>query len=85
MQATMLDLRRNPRAILEALDRNETVTLTVRGHKRGTIVPASSSHHPKHADQIKKHPAFGLWADRKEMQDVASYVRKLRQGRMHAV
>ncbi len=30
---------------------------------------------------LKDHPAFGMWADRKDMDDPAAYVRKLREPR----
>ena len=29
------------------------------------------------------HSAFGLWADRADLADVAAYVRKLRKGRFN--
>ena len=31
MEATVLDMRRNPKKILDAIERNEVVTLTKRG------------------------------------------------------
>jgi hypothetical protein len=31
------------------------------------------------------HPAFGMWADRKDLMDVALHIRTLRRGREHAV
>ena len=32
-----------------------------------------------------QHPAFGLWADRKELADVHAHVRRLRKGRVNAL
>ena len=39
MKATFLDMRRNPGKILEAIERNETVTLSRRGREIASIVP----------------------------------------------
>ena len=77
MQATVLDLRRNTRSILNALARNERVVLTNRGRKQALIVPCSD-----HARiSAAAHPAFGIWKDREDVADVSGVVRKLRKGR----
>jgi prevent-host-death family protein len=78
MKATLLDLRRNPRKILEAIERNETVTLSKRGREIAIIVPKNQA---KAAVSIKDSPAFGMWKDRTDMRDPSAYVRKLRKGR----
>lgn len=78
MQATVLDLRRGMKRILAAIDRNEPVTLTHRGKQRAVIVPCR---HKPATCRADKHQAFGMWADRADMTDVAAYVRKLRKGR----
>ena len=57
MKASILDLRRHMGEVLKALDRNEIVTLTYRGHEKATIVPKKATG----KISIKKHPAFGLW------------------------
>jgi hypothetical protein len=31
--------------------------------------------------RVVDDPAFGMWADREDMKDVAAYVRNLRKGR----
>ncbi len=77
MQATVLDLRRNTRDILAALERNERVTLTNRGRKQAVIVPCTE----KHRSLSAAHPAFGIWKDRDDLADVAGHVRRLRKGR----
>jgi hypothetical protein len=83
MKATVLDLRRRMPDVLKALDRNEPVTLLHRGKVKGVITPrpAAGSKTRKVAD----HPAFGLWKDRKDLQDVDRHVRNLRKGRGHAL
>ena len=81
MKATVLDMRRNPKKILEAIARNETVTLTQRGKPVARIEPMDKGPRCSAAD----HPAFGMWADRPDMSDPSEYVRQLRQGRFDAL
>ena len=81
MKASILDLRRRMSDILKALDKNETITLTYRGKKKATIVPVGRNE----TIRLQDHPAFGLWADREDMADVAGTVRTMRRGRTHAV
>lgn len=80
MKASILDLRRHMSEVLKALDRNENVTLTYRGHEKATIIPKKVT---KETD-IKKHPAFGLWGNRKDFKDVDAVVRNIRKGRVNA-
>jgi len=79
MKASILDLRKNMKDVLAALDRNEKVNLTYRGKQKAVIIPCEK----EKPEQIpmKKHPAFGMWADRKDMNDVHAFVKKLRKGR----
>jgi len=85
MQATILDLRRRMPEVLRALDRHERVTILHRGQERAVLVP--SRHHD--SKTLKKraanHAAFGMWADRTDLTDVATHVRTLRRGRGHAL
>lgn len=81
MKASILDLRRHMGDILKALDRNEKVTLTYRGHEKATIVPKKMSR----AVRMTQHPAFGLWGKRTDLKDVDAAVRNIRKGRTHAV
>ena len=78
MNATTLDLRKNMKAVLAALDRGEPVTLTYRGRKKATLVPCGGLSPRK---SVASHPAVGMWADREDMADVGAYVRQLRKGR----
>lgn len=78
MKATILDLRRNPRKILEAIERNEAVTLSKRGKEIARIVPKKEE---AAASSIKNAPAFGMWKDRTDMADPSGYVRRMRKGR----
>ncbi len=78
MKATLMDLRRNPGKILEAIERNETVTLSKRGREIAYIVP---KHEAKTELCLASCPAFGMWKDRKDMSDPVEYVRQRRKGR----
>jgi antitoxin (DNA-binding transcriptional repressor) of toxin-antitoxin stability system len=78
MNATILDLRRNMKDVVAALDRNEPVILTYRGKKKAVMVPCAGR---KPAISVAEHPAFGMWADRADLADVAAHVRALRKGR----
>ncbi len=77
MKATVLDMRRNPRKILDALARNETVMLTNRGVTVARIEPVHGAQRPA----ASTHEAFGLWADRPDMTDPSAWVRERRKGR----
>lgn len=83
MKATVLDLRRRMQDVLRALDRNETVTLFYRGRKKALIVPAGKDTEDR--GRVSEHPAFGMWKDRGDMEDVDKAVRAMRKGRSHAV
>jgi antitoxin (DNA-binding transcriptional repressor) of toxin-antitoxin stability system len=78
MNATFLDLRKNTKNILSAIERNESVTLTYRGRKKALIIPCEDS---KTRPSIKDCAAFGMWDDREDMENVEAYVRNLRKGR----
>ena len=76
MNATIVDLRYNMKHVLRAIDRGETVTVLYRGKERAKltpIAPASGS-----APKTKDQPLFGLWKDREDIGDPASYLRRLR-------
>lgn len=81
MKATILDMRRDPKKILDAIRRNEPVTLTNRGTPVARIEPIHKPERPSMKDQ----QAFGMWADRNDMADPVAYVRALRKGRFDAL
>jgi len=82
MKASILDLRRRMREVLQALDRNEPVTILHRGKAKGILYPSAPA---RKAATASDHPAFGLWKDRPEMENVGEAVRKLRRGRFDAL
>ena len=79
MEATVLDLRKKMKDVLNAIDRNERVILTHRGRPKAWIIPVAEKKH--HAVKIEDLPAFGMWADREEMKSPSEFVEELRQGR----
>ncbi len=81
MKATVLDMRRNPKKILDAIARNETVTLSHRGKPLARIEPIEQAEKCAAAE----HPAFGMWSDHPDMTDPSAYVRALRKGRFDAL
>ncbi len=83
MKATVVDLRRRTKEVIEALDRGEEVTITYRGEEKGVIVPAKKRR--KKYRSMREHPAVGMWKDREDMKDVHEYLRKSREGRLDAL
>ena len=83
MEVTMTDLRRRPRRILAALERNEKVTILYRGRKKGVIHPVGKR--PAAPVPLSQHPACGMWKDRADLADVAAAVRRMRRGRFDAL
>lgn len=77
MKATVLDMRRNPKKILDAIARNEVVILTNRGKQVARIEPIQNGKR----SSASSHDAFGMWADRLEMADPSNYVKESRKGR----
>ena len=88
MKASVLDLRRRMKDVLDSLGRNEPVTLVRRGKVVGTIQPPGASpDRPAGTDaaaSASSHPAFGLWKDRADLRDVEAAVGRLRKGRFDA-
>ena len=80
MKASFVDLRKKSSEILRALNRNETVTVLYRGRPKAVMYPVSAEGRQK-TPKTKDHAAFGLWADRKDIKDVAAHVHRLRKGR----
>ena len=78
MKATVLDLRYRTKDVLKAVERGETVTVLHRGKEKARILPLPSK---KQRTSLRTDEAFGLWKDRKDMRNVAAFVRNIRKGR----
>ena len=82
MKATFVDLRVKSAEILEALNRNESVTVYYRGQPKAVMQPLVNSE--QQMEKAERHAAFGLWRDRDDMSDVREHVRAIRRGRFDA-
>ena len=78
MKASLVDLRRRPGRILEAVEKRETVILSRRGKPIAKIAPLGG----ESSGRLQAHDAFGMWKDRGEV-SVDEQVRNLRKGRFH--
>jgi antitoxin (DNA-binding transcriptional repressor) of toxin-antitoxin stability system len=85
MKATVLDLRRRMKDVLNSLKRNEPVTLLRRGKVVGTIQPPAAVPDRSSAQRASAHSAFGMWRDRPDLEDVEAAVKRLRGGRFSAL
>ena len=59
VKATIVDLRYKTKEILQALERNESVTILYHGKVKGVITPAGK----QPPGDIREHPLFGLHRD----------------------
>jgi antitoxin (DNA-binding transcriptional repressor) of toxin-antitoxin stability system len=83
MNANIVDLRYNMKHVLRAIDRGETVTVLYRGKEKARLTPIAPKP-GRGAPKTKDQALFGLWKDREEMSDPASYLRHLRLPRRAA-
>ncbi len=82
MKASILDMRRRMKDILAALDRNEAVTITYRGKEKAILHSVGAGR--GRLGSMTEHRAFGMWKDRKDLEDIDAFVRSLRKSR-HAL
>ncbi|MBE3124500.1 MAG: type II toxin-antitoxin system Phd/YefM family antitoxin [Acidobacteria bacterium] len=85
MKASVLDLRRRMKDILNSLKRNEPVTLLRRGKVVGTIQPPEAAPASGSGLRASAHPAFGMWRDRPDLEDVEAAVERLRGARFNTL
>ncbi len=78
MYSTAKDLRFNTKELLESVSRGEEVIITFRGKPYAKLVPLNKTE--KKINETNE--LFGIWKDRDDLEDVASYVRELRKGRV---
>jgi len=78
MNVSTVHLRYRTKDILRAVERGESVTVLHRGKEKARIVPPLTN---GDSEGLRTPEAFGLWKDRKDLRDVATYVRKLRRPR----
>lgn len=83
MNASIVDLRYRMKDVLRAIDRGESVTILYRGKEKARLVPVvpASDGSNEGPPRTKDQPLFGLWRDRDDLTDPASWLRELRQPR----
>ena len=77
MFVTLKELKIQPGRIVSAVEGGTEVIVTVRGVPTAKIIPIKN--HKSETDFDAS--AFGIWADRDDIEDVDGYVRNLRKGR----
>ncbi len=60
MNASIVDLRYKTKEILQAIDRNEIVSVSYHGKLKAKIIPVHSSDTDK---KVTSHPFFGMFSD----------------------
>lgn len=80
MVTNIRQLRSSTKEVLSAVERGETVWITNRGKTCAKIIGV------KEQKSVKDHPAFGMWKERKDMENPSEYIRKMRrQWRRHVI
>jgi antitoxin (DNA-binding transcriptional repressor) of toxin-antitoxin stability system len=77
MQVSIVDLRNRMKEVLEALNRNEKITLLYHQKKIASIIALKE----ERKIAVKEHPLFGMLSSDKS--SVAEQMNKLRGGRYH--
>ena len=78
MVVTAKQLRIEPGRIISQVDNGQEITITYRGKPRAKIVPLASK---ILSSEEQDNELFGIWKDRKDMNNVDQFVRNLRKGR----
>ncbi len=83
MKATIVDLRYRMKDVLRAIDRGEAVTVLYRGKEKAKLMPIWTRAEASNRNSVKTEdqPFFGMWSDREDQAEPASYLRELRQPR----
>jgi prevent-host-death family protein len=78
MEITTKQLRIQPGRIISQVNNGQEITITYRGKACAKIIPVTGR---KNIDLEEDNELFGMWKDRKDMEDVEQYVRNMRRGR----
>lgn len=76
MKATAIDLRYHTKELLDKVQSGECVEISHRGKSVAKLIPIQSEY-----TSIGSLSAFGMWADRTDLDNPSEYVRKLRKSR----
>jgi prevent-host-death family protein len=80
MYSSAKELRFHTKEVLESISRGEEVIITLRGKPYAKLIPLEESKKNKK----DTNELFGIWRDRKDLEDVNDYIRGLRRGRTYA-
>lgn len=78
MDATIVDLRYRMKDVLKAIDRGEEVTVLYHGRKKARLVPITDA---TSLPDVREQNGFGIWKDRRDLQNVGEHVRRIRRSR----
>ena len=78
MEITAKELRHQVRKVLDTVSRGEAVTVTYRG-KRAARIEGIAEAAP--APDLTQAPAFGLWDEHDDMNDISTHIDRLRAPR----
>ena len=81
MKMTLLDLRKQPGKLLEAVNHNEDIVISARGKDVAKVIPFNNN--AKKLEAAEKHAAYGIWKDQDDSVD--EYVRSLRARRYNDI
>jgi prevent-host-death family protein len=79
MEITTKQLRIQPGRIISQVNNGQEITITYRGKACAKIIPISTKQSIN--TEETDNELFGMWKDRKDMEDVEQYVRNMRKGR----
>jgi prevent-host-death family protein len=79
MEITTKQLRIQPGRVISQVNNGQEITITYRGKACAKIIPINTKQGINLEDADNE--LFGMWKERKDMEDVDQYVRKIRRGR----
>jgi prevent-host-death family protein len=79
MKITTKQLRMAPGKIISQVNNGQEIIITYRGKPSAKIVPIIEKQNNNFEET--ENELFGIWKDRKDINDVEQYVRKIRKGR----
>ena len=79
MEITMKQLRIEPGRIISQVSNGQEITITFRGKPRAKIIPIVNRKIV--VSDEGENELFGIWQDRKDIENVERFVRNIRKGR----
>jgi prevent-host-death family protein len=79
MEITTKQLRIQPGRVISQVNNGQEITITYRGKACAKIIPINTKQNINLEEADNE--LFGMWKDRKDMENVDQYVRNIRKGR----